>query len=212
MSAAEKTKTTDRFDDVNDPCPVLMCTFRSTAFGVKLQRGCAKLVMMGMPENINTLLQTIGRIHRLGQPRVQEVWVLDVDHTYDQILQASAVKKMVVQMLGESEVTQLRTTQGYKARLREAHGLSDDEEVDEVLADIKGSHLLEQVDAQLVRLLGMRCSRLTWDQRDLYLKDSHPETDTPRRVRREMAAPGPRDGKLETTVSTLDIGTGLLTR
>src|SRR5947207_11947939 len=105
MSASEKAKTTDRFDDRNDACPVLVCTFRSTAFGVNLQRGCAKLVMMGMPENINTLLQTIGRIDRLGQPRIQEVWVLGVDHTYDQILQASAVKKMVIQMLGESEVT-----------------------------------------------------------------------------------------------------------
>src|SRR5947207_2848231 len=72
MSASEKAKTTDRFADINDPCPVLVCTFRSTAFGVNLQRGCAKLVMMGMPENINTLLQTIGRIHRLGQPKIQE--------------------------------------------------------------------------------------------------------------------------------------------
>jgi superfamily II DNA/RNA helicase len=216
MSAAEKAKTTDRFDDIDDPCPILVCTFRSTAFGVNLQRGCSKLVMTGMPENINTLLQTIGRIHRLGQQRIQEVWILGTDHTYDQILQASAVKKMVIQMLGESEVTQLRTGQGYKDRLREAHGLDDDEEVDQMLAEVKGSHLLEQVDGQLVRLLGMRCSRLSWDQKDLYAKDDHPETYTPRRVRtqKEPQTPGAGpsgDGMLETTVSTLDTSMLVLT-
>src|SRR5437016_5816916 len=64
-----------------------------------------------------------------------------------------------------------------------AHGLSDEEEVDQILAEVKGSHLLEQVDGQLVPLLGMRYSRLSWDQKDLYAKDSHPETHTPRHVR-----------------------------
>jgi superfamily II DNA/RNA helicase len=208
MSAAEKAKTTDKFDDINDACPIMVCTFRSTAFGVNLQRGCSKLVMMGMPENINTLLQTIGRIHRLGQQRVQEVWILGTDHSYDQILQASAVKKMVIQMLGESEVTQLQTSQGYRNRLRTAHGLDDDEAVDEMLAEVKGSHLLEQVDRQLIRLLGMRCSRLGWDSKDLYEKDGQPETSTPRHIRaqREMTASRPSgDGRLETTVSTLAI-------
>ena len=60
--------------------------------------------MMGFPENINTLLQTIGRIHRLEQQKVQEIWVLGTDHTYDQMLQAKAVKKIVIQILGEADL------------------------------------------------------------------------------------------------------------
>ena len=52
-----------------------------------------------------------------------------------------------------------------------------------MLAEVKGSHLLDQVDGQLVRLLGMRCSRLSWDPKDLYAKDAHPETHTPRHIR-----------------------------
>ena len=208
MSASEKARTTDRFDDPGDSCPVLVCTFRSTAFGVNLQRGCHKLVLTGMPDNINTLLQTVGRIHRLGQAHVQEVWVLGTDHSYDQILQANAVKKMVVQMLGESELSKIRATQSYRDRLRRMHGLEEGDEVDEMLAEVQGSHLLDQVDGQLIRLLGMRCSRLAWDDKDLYAKDRHPETDTPRRVRasKEQAASSPSgNNRLKIIISILVI-------
>jgi len=185
MSAAEKARVTDRFDDVSDPCPVLVCTFRGTAFGINLQRGCSKLLMMGFPENINTLLQTIGRIHRLGQHKVQEIWVLGTDHTYDQMLQAKAVKKMVVQMLGEADLEQFHVgdVSQYKDNLRKLHGLEDDEDVDQLLAELGDSHLLMQVDARLTRLLGMRCSRLTWGSKNLYDKDGEDTQRTPHRIR-----------------------------
>jgi superfamily II DNA/RNA helicase len=185
MSAAEKARVTDRFDDISDPCPVLVCTFRGTAFGINLQRGCSKLLMMGFPENINTLLQTIGRIHRLGQNRVQEIWVLGTDHTYDQMLQAKAVKKMVVQMLGEADLEQLHVDDvpRYKDNLRQYLGLGDDEDMDQILAELRDTHLLTQVDARLTRLLGMRCSRLTWDSKDLYNKDGEDTQQTPHRIR-----------------------------
>src|SRR5436853_6408229 len=187
MSASEKARTTDRFDDPGDSCPVLVCTFRSTAFGVNLQRGCHKLVLTGMPDNINTLLQTVGRIHRLGQAHVQEVWVLGTDHSYDQILQANAVKKMVVQMLGESELSKIRATQSYRDRLWRMHGLEEGDEVDEMLAEEQGSHLVDQVDGQLIRLFRMRRSRLAWDDKALDDKYRHAETGEAR------AGRGPRE-------------------
>ena len=141
--------------------------------------------MMGFPENINTLLQTIGRIHRLGQYKVQEIWVLGTDHTYDQMLQAKAVKKMVVQMLGEADLEQFHVddVSRYKDNLRKLHGLEDGEDVDQLLAELRDSHLLMQVDARLTRLLGMRCSRLTWDSKNLYDKDGEDTQRTPHRIR-----------------------------
>jgi hypothetical protein len=132
MSAAKKARVTDRFDDESDPCPILIYIFRGTAFGINLQRGCNKLLIMGFPENINTLLQIIGRIHRLGQQKIQEIWVVGTNHTYDQILQVKAVKKMVVQILGETDLEQLpvHDMARYKDNLRRLHGLDDDDDID----------------------------------------------------------------------------------
>ena len=59
----------------------------------------------------------------------------------------------------------------YKDNLRQLHGLDDDDDVDQILADLSDSHLLMQVDNRLTYLLGIRCSRLTWDSKRLYDKD-----------------------------------------
>jgi superfamily II DNA/RNA helicase len=194
LSAAEKAAITNRFDDPDDPSRVLVCTFRGTAFGVNLQTGCHKLVMMSIPDNINTLLQTIGRIHRLGQSHVQEVWILGTDHSYDQLLQSKAVKKIVVQLIGEADLSELRIadSERYRERLRQHIGAQADmadDQVDEQVEAIGDSHLLEQVDVMIRQLLGMRCSRLTWDNKDLFAKDRDPEHLTPGHVKAMPASP-----------------------
>jgi hypothetical protein len=48
---------------------------------------------------------------------------------------------------------------------------------------MRDSHLLTQVDDRLTRLLGIRCSRLTWDSKRLYDKDGENTQRTPHRVR-----------------------------
>ena len=47
----------------------------------------------------------IGRVHRLGQREVQDIYNITVDRLYDQILQAKAAAKMVAQLAGESRVS-----------------------------------------------------------------------------------------------------------
>jgi hypothetical protein len=73
-------------------------------------------------------------------------------------LQVKAVKKMVVQMLGEADLEQLpvHDMTRYKDNLRRLHGLDDDDDVDQILTDVRDFHLLTQVDDRLTRLLGMR--------------------------------------------------------
>jgi hypothetical protein len=56
ISAAEKARVTDRFDDESDSYSILIYIFRGTAFGINLQRGYNKLLIIRFPENINTLL------------------------------------------------------------------------------------------------------------------------------------------------------------
>jgi len=42
------------------------------------------LVMLEILENVNTVYESIGRVHRLGQRRVQKIWIVGADHTHDQ--------------------------------------------------------------------------------------------------------------------------------
>jgi hypothetical protein len=78
----------------------------------------------------------------LGQKEVQDIYIVTVDHTYDQILQAKAANKMVAQLAGEARV----------------QGDSQEE--------------MEKVAEQLVtKILGQRCSRVDWLDLDLKAKD-----------------------------------------
>jgi hypothetical protein len=83
----------------------------------------------------------IGRIHRLGQERVQDIYIITVDHSYDQILQAKAAKKMVAQLAGESR---------HEGTPEEKQASAED---------------------LVTRILGQRCSRVEWADTDLGVKD-----------------------------------------
>jgi superfamily II DNA or RNA helicase len=94
-----------------------------------------------MAANVNTIIQTIGRIHRLGQERVEDIYIITVDHSYDQILHSKAAKKMVAQLAGESRHE--RTAEENQASAGDL----------------------------VTRILGQRCSRVGWADTDLRAKD-----------------------------------------
>jgi len=98
---------------------------------------------MDTAANINTIIQTIGRIHRLGQKEVQDIYIITVNHTYDQILQAKATNKMIAQLAGEAR------TKGNSLEEMEANA-----------------------EELITRMLGQRCSRKDWMDLDLRAKDN----------------------------------------
>ena len=69
----ERTRKITRFNDSSSTVEVLVTTYATCALGVNLHKSCADLVMLQPAVNANTALQTIGRIHRLGQSRKQNV-------------------------------------------------------------------------------------------------------------------------------------------
>jgi hypothetical protein len=97
---------------------------------------------MDTPANINTIIQTIGRIHRLGQKEVQDIYIITVDRTYDQILQAKATVKMIAQLAGEARTI----------------GNSQEE-------------MEENAEELITKILGQRCSRREWAELDLSAKN-----------------------------------------
>jgi SNF2 family DNA or RNA helicase len=100
----QRTKLTDRFCDRKDSAAVMVCNFRSASLGLNLQKACFRVAMMVMPENVNSVLQVIGRVHRIGQEFEQEIYILGCDDSYDQVLQAKAFRKMIGQLCGEASL------------------------------------------------------------------------------------------------------------
>lgn len=71
MSAGEKADTYKKFNDPNHESSVLVASTVTAALGVNLQFCCHRLIMMSAPDNINTFIQCIGRLQRVGQRFIQ---------------------------------------------------------------------------------------------------------------------------------------------
>ncbi|KAJ9635369.1 hypothetical protein H2199_008372 [Coniosporium tulheliwenetii] len=75
---------------------------------------CWNLVMLDVLESANIAAQRIGRVFRLKQKHRQNVWIVTVDHTYDQVIQARSAQKVYGQIAGtantdvDHEVSELR--------------------------------------------------------------------------------------------------------
>lgn len=98
MTANQRKEVIKRFNDPLDKSiQILVCSSRSAAESINLQKGCADIVVFDMV-SYNTLVQIAGRVHRLTQTRNQRVWILTLDRTYDQVFTASYTRNMVAQM------------------------------------------------------------------------------------------------------------------
>jgi hypothetical protein len=94
----------NEYDYNHDPeFKVLICSSRSAAESLNLQRGGHRMVVMDVV-SANTLIQIIGRLCRIGQKHVQDISVLTVDETYDQVLIYECQKVFRLQVAATAEV------------------------------------------------------------------------------------------------------------
>lgn len=82
------------------------------------------MIFLNVLGSANTLLQAIGHIFHLGQTCSQRVWIVTVDRTYDQIIQARAARKMISQIAGQGNIT--ASDQDLEAQKAIHQGLDDD--------------------------------------------------------------------------------------
>lgn len=68
---------------------------KSSNSGLNLHHHCSDIIIVCVADNVNQNLQVVGRVHRIGQERVQRIWIVTLDHSYDQILQSQQTNKMV---------------------------------------------------------------------------------------------------------------------
>jgi hypothetical protein len=114
-----------------------------------------------MAENINMVLQALGRAHRIGQSRFRRAWIILQDHSYDQLLRAAQTKRMLQRIADEGLI-----------RLDDADfEINDDQIADEERRqrtdELRGEALLRkdhaiQVQSEeiIARMMGQRCFRL----------------------------------------------------
>ena len=127
-NSAEREAACKRFNDSKDSLQVLVASDRTSATSLNLQFACCRVVFMESNMNANTLLQGIGRVFRIGQRAPICVWILIVDGTYDQCLQARQARKFVSQLADnlqlspevEEEVAQ-EINEDLRAELRQQH-------------------------------------------------------------------------------------------
>jgi lysyl-tRNA synthetase class I len=120
------------------------------------------LYMMSLPENILQLMQMIGRIHCFGQTEEQRIWVVTLNDSYNNWLQANGAAKFAAQLSGEADMRSTELSDNQKTKLMEEVKAFTDDEVELFLEQHSNDQIFLVADGLTRQLLGQRCSRLLW--------------------------------------------------
>ena len=82
---------------------VLITSLRTTFASVNLQRAYHNIILLGFPSNINTILQALGRIFRIGQSKAGKITIVTMEYTFGHVLQHKAALKMISQLSGQTD-------------------------------------------------------------------------------------------------------------
>ena len=90
-----------RFNDPSSSTQALLTTYNCGATGLNMHAQCSRIILMESALNHNSLFQTIGRIHRLGQREVQRAWLLFMDHTIQRYMEFNNTTKVLPQIAAQ---------------------------------------------------------------------------------------------------------------
>ena len=162
----ERNATISAFNNIGDDSQILVTSYRCSATSLNLQKACWHMVMVDVPESANTAMQAIGRIFRIHQKHEQYVWILTVDHTYDQVIQARSANKMYGQIAGSATLDSDNGETSYEA------SPSDNGDTQDKSTRTKEN----QVIRLYMAMLGQRSPRHKWtDALNLTAKDQLPD-------------------------------------
>ena len=108
-SAIKQNWTVIRFNDLHHLLQILMISLVITATSINLQHVCSDVIFLEVLNNVNTLLQAVGWVFRIDQTQPQNIWVLMLDCSYNQILQQWAADKMLRQIAETAEMIMILT-------------------------------------------------------------------------------------------------------
>lgn len=107
LSLRSKPKHGDRvisavIDEFNNPdkrVDFLLTTMRVAGSGVDLHADCHNMIIFELPDSIPIILNSIGRIRRVGQTIPQNVWILALDGSYDDFTMYRLSRKYATSLL-----------------------------------------------------------------------------------------------------------------
>jgi SNF2 family DNA or RNA helicase len=101
MSQEARSTAIAHFINPESTTAVLLTTFSCGAVGLNMHDRCSRIVLFEGGQNYNSVFQTIGRIHRLGQREPQKAWILFQDHTVQRLIEAKSTKKILPQIAAQ---------------------------------------------------------------------------------------------------------------
>jgi hypothetical protein len=138
-----------------------------------MQKCCNNLVIMEIPESDSATLQAISRVFRLGQTKVSCIWIVTVNHSYDQVLQARNAQKMRAQIAGQGAVDP--TEEEVEVAMSRPENKDLDREA------VRAALMNINIDEVHMEMLGLRSTRHhePWmNQKNFFAKDKLPSENT----------------------------------
>ncbi|PGG95128.1 hypothetical protein GX51_08320, partial [Blastomyces parvus] len=181
MTLEERNEMINLVNSGSSGFQVLVFSFQCGSTGLNLHHTLSNLVIFEVPVNMNTLLQTIGRVHRLGQTKHQKIWILSQLHTFNRSEEYNMVKKMVGEVAANNaEAIGNYVSQQVAQELekRQAAGtLGEITITEEIREEVRSQAVLAASDRIVCEMIGMAYSRQGFDDWSvLYDGD---ETDDP---------------------------------
>ncbi|OBT52966.1 hypothetical protein VE04_08782 [Pseudogymnoascus sp. 24MN13] len=103
-SRMARANTQETFNKETTNSTVLVTSLRCGCTSMNLQSQCADVVFMDVAESANITLQAIGRVHRMGQTKPQNIYIVTTNYSWDQQSQWRAAVKMYGQIAGQSDL------------------------------------------------------------------------------------------------------------
>jgi hypothetical protein len=85
QSLEERQKIVDNFNDLKNPCKLIILSAYTSSAGINLQQGGSEMVVFTNPFDTLVFRQLIDRQYRINSTRDSRVWVCIIDKTFDNI-------------------------------------------------------------------------------------------------------------------------------
>ncbi|TAQ83067.1 hypothetical protein B7494_g8609 [Chlorociboria aeruginascens] len=97
----DRTAIIKAFNSTSSDIWVLLLTTALGSTSLNLQESASCMVVMEIPISFYILTQVLGRVNRIGQKKVQRVYLLWIDQSYDQIALHRIFRKIIPSLCGE---------------------------------------------------------------------------------------------------------------
>ncbi|QSZ32510.1 hypothetical protein DSL72_002088 [Monilinia vaccinii-corymbosi] len=98
-----RRRAIELFNDPKHDVDVILIGFRIGSYVLNFHGACSKMLICEYPSSIDVLLQVFGRLHRLGQKKIQEIIILFLEDSFDAKIRSDMAGKFISKLVAECE-------------------------------------------------------------------------------------------------------------